>query len=199
MYIDFGCGWDLKQFAHKQKYWPIPKDVPFIGIDRRPIEHNAPKDFIDTLEVGYIQTAANVWVLNTEFSFRMHDMYVIDDIRNNMPSYFMADQFRCDSVLEHIPDEEVFDTLVGLYNKIDKDGIGGIHVDLSDHKKNVPPTFDHYEDDNWGIERMEHHKGFFLNRIRKDQWIELLNEFFIYELRDPEEPSFVSARNVRKK
>lgn len=199
MYIDFGCGYDLNQFAHKQTYWPVPKDITFVGIDRRPIVHNASKDFIDILDVGYIQTAHNIWVLNADFEFRMHDMYVVDDIRNNMPSYFMADHFRCDSVLEHIPEEEVFDTLVGLYNKIDKDGIGGIHIDLSDHKKNVPPTFDHYEDDNWGTENREHFKGFFLNRIRKDKWIELLNEFFVYELHAPEDPSFVSARNVRKK
>lgn len=199
MYIDFGCGYNLLQFAHKQNLWPVPKDITYVGIDRRPIKHNADKDFIGLLETGYIQTAENIWVKNAEFSFRLHDMYIVDDIRNDMPSYFMAEQFRCDSVLEHIPEDEVFDTLVGMYNKIDNEGLGRIHIDLSDHKKQVPPTFDHYEDDTWGVERCEYHKGFFLNRIKKDQWIELLNEFFVYELRDPEDPSFVSLRSVRKK
>ena len=199
MFIDFGCGYDLSQFQHKQTYWPVPKDVPYVGIDRRPIKHNASKQFIDLLVAGYTQTAKNVWIKKHEYSFRLHDIYVIDDIRNDMPSYIMAEQFRCDSVLEHTPEDEVFDTLVGMYNKIDDEGSGGIHIDLSDHKKQIPPTFDHYEDDTWGVEHREHYKGFFLNRIKKDQWIELLNEFFVYELRDPEEPSFVSARNVRKK
>ncbi len=84
-----------------------------------------------------------------------------------------ADEWICGSVLEHMLEDEIHKELQGLQNKIKHTSIGQINIDLTDHYGG----FRHYLEEDYA----KHYPKWYLNRIKADEWTEIINKYFYYE------------------
>ena len=84
-----------------------------------------------------------------------------------------ADEWNCGSVLEHMLEDEIHKELQGLQNKIKHTSIGQISIDLTDHMGG----FQHHLEEDYA----KLYPTWYLNRIKEDEWTEIINKYFYYE------------------
>lgn len=199
MYLDFGAGYDLDLLC--TRFLKFSKREYIVGIDRRTDNPTKYKKFFAIMDSHY-KKVDNMWVKKSEPPFRFYDCYICADIRDEIDILELADTWSCVSTLEHVPEEEVEDFLKGMVAKVKKDSVGHIHIDLTDHRKYPPDPEDaflHYTDETWGRTRNKDYSGLFLNRIRRDEWFKILDQYFTYELAVNDGWDSVSIYKVKPK
>ena len=201
MFIDFGAGYDFKLIRDRFIHKPLPKDNGIVGIDRRPDNPEYYKDFFNLMDKYYVKVD-NMWIKKRNTPFQFYDCYICADIRDNIDILDPADTWICISTLEHVPEEEVKSFLEGIISKIKPNSVGHIHIDLTDHRKYPPDIencFLHYTDETWGTSLETDYRGLFLNRIRRNEWFEILDEYFTYKRGVNDGLTSVSLDEVRLK
>lgn len=98
------------------------------------------------------------------------DKKIIGDWRNNY-DVELADQWACVSCFEHIKPNDIDSSIKGIINKIKKNSVGIIYIDLTDHvKENL--GFLHYKKDNFRSIK---------NTLKFNEWINIFSKYFTFD------------------
>jgi hypothetical protein len=200
LHIDFGAGYDCDVLVKRGFEKLDPWDV-VVGIDRRVDFRPIFPEFFEIMDKYYTKVD-NMWIQQEKPPFKFYDCYIQEDIRNDIDMLAPADTWKCVSTLEHIYEEEVEDFMKGLLNKVKPDSVGHIHIDLSDHWQYPPDPndcFRHYEDEEYARTKNDLYIGLFLNRIRKDEWREIIGQHFTFREGIPEDLTTMRLFDVKVK
>lgn len=208
MFIDFGAGFYVEK--HLRRYKSLSPSEYILGIDAI---SNIPEkftEFNDIMKQYYIKDDTG-YIKVKEPPFKYFDHYMTgfrmqDDIQLEKK----ADKWICISTLEHVLEGDVFSVLEGIIQKVEKNSVGQILIDLTDHRQypaNESNCFYHYQDplyrSHWNpsyVRMFEQgNAGIFLNRIRKNQWFTILDTFFTYKIAPDDDNTRVSIFDVRVK
>jgi len=197
MHIDFGAGTRIDTAI--ERCAKFSSDDIIIGIDRRSrvVRPGGYTPEFSAIMNEYYELVDNMWMRVKPTPFRLYDYYIQGDIRDDFDIDLSADTWACIATLEHVPEDEVEDFFTGLKNKISKDSVGHLHVDLTDHKK--PPGFFHYTNTEYASKIREDYSGLFLNRIRREEWFNIIDQHFTYIIGPSDSQFSVSLTQVRLK
>ena len=197
MHIDFGAGTHIDSAIKRCS--KISSNDIIIAIDRRSmvVRPGGYTPEISALLNEYYELVDNTWMKVKPTPFRLYDYYIQGDIRDDFDIDLSADTWLCVATLEHVPEDEVEDFFIGLKNKISKNSVGYLHIDLTDHKK--PPGFFHYTNAEYASVMREDYSGLFLNRIRREEWFDIIDRHFTYVTAPSDNEFSVSLGKVRLK
>ena len=208
MFIDFGAGFYVEK--HLKRYQKLDPNEIVIGIDATTEIPERFSEFLQIMDDYYIKEK-DTYIKKKETPFKYFDKYFFGTgIQDELKLESKADHWICISTLEHVREQDIFSVMEGIVNKVKETSVGSILIDLTDHLKYPPDEkncFYHYKDplyrSEWNPTNVatwnNGHRGIFLNRVRREEWFIILDQFFTYDLGPTDGVTTIDILNVKIK
>jgi len=199
IHLDFGAGELIEDLVGQftdfdETQWTI------IGVDRR--EPHKDPVFMHIMKTHY-DRIGNGWIVKKDNKppWRFYDMYIVDDIRSPNLVIPKANSWQCLSTMEHVPEEELQEVMEAFIDKLHWKSVGKMRIDLTDHRyyPSDEKSFLHYEDETFAKTIHKDFTGLYLNRVKRGEWKQLMDKWFVYEGAPDDNQYTVSLKNVKLK